>query len=110
MDNEAGLTSFREITKEDITANGKLRPIGARHFSEQQIALSNMIQVFNTQLGQLIQPHTSSVALSKFVESSTNTEKHGIFQTNIKVYEDQETASIVGTAKDVLEEQQVAGA
>src|SRR5690606_33733712 len=32
MDDDLGVQTFLQVTKEDITASGKLRPIGARHF------------------------------------------------------------------------------
>ena len=35
MDDDLGVADFLEITKADITAAGKLRPIGARHFAHK---------------------------------------------------------------------------
>lgn len=46
MDNIYGGVDFSEITKEDLNANGKLIPIGARHFA-REAQLTQNLQAFS---------------------------------------------------------------
>lgn len=66
--NEDGLPILVEITEADLSANGKLVPMGARRFARrtQQQAMLNLLA--NSNLGQLIGPHISSYKLAKAVE------------------------------------------
>jgi len=97
-DSELGIQDFLSITREDITANGVVRPIGARHFAKQSQDLQNVMTVFNSPLGQMIMPHTSAKALTDFVEDITGLSGYSIFTPNIAVFEQQETASLVSRA------------
>lgn len=103
MDDELGITKFLEITKEDITATGKLRPVGARHFSKKAQDLQNVLGIANSGLAQLLAPHTSGVNLCKFVEDVTGTKEYQIYQPNIAIFEQQETQRLMGQAEEDLE-------
>lgn len=107
IDNDIGVVKFQEITKEDITADGILRPVGARHFAQQAQELQNLIGVFNSPLGQMVAPHTSAKAMTKFVEDVVNVRGYQIFSTNVAIAEQQETATLVN---QVQEDMQVAQA
>ncbi len=100
LDNDLGVQQFKEITKEDITANGVLRPVGARHFAQKAQELQNLTGIFNSQLGAIITPHTSSVALSRFVEDVVDLRGYDIFRPNVAVAEQQETQSLVNQADE----------
>jgi len=97
-DSELGIQDFLSVTREDITANGVVRPVGARHFAKQAQDLQNVMTVFNSPIGQMIMPHTSTKALTDFVEDITGLSGYNIFTPNIAVFEQQETSSLVGRA------------
>jgi hypothetical protein len=108
MDNDLGVTDFMTISKEDITANGVIRPIGARHFAAQAMLLQNLTGVYNSPVGNIISPHTSSIALSKLVEDILGLGRYTLFAPNIAVTERQETARLSNQAsEDLMAEQQV---
>ena len=100
LDKDIGVEIFTEITKEDIVADGILRPIGARHFAQKAQELQNLVGVFNTQLGQLIIPHTSTSALTKFIEDVVDLRGYNIFQKNIAVQEQQELQGLMQQAQE----------
>ena len=83
MDTDIGVQEFLNVTKEDITATGKLRPLGARHFAKQAQDLQNLIGVFSSPLGQMLQPHTSSKALTKVVSDIIGLDAYNVFEPNI---------------------------
>lgn len=106
MDTDIGVQEFLTITKEDITANGKIRPVGARHFAKQAQDLQNIIGVFNSPIGQFIAPHTSGKNLTKFVEDVTHISGYEIFRPNIAIFESQESQALSAQAQEDLQVQQ----
>tara|TARA_R110002050_G_scaffold291167_2_gene445465 strand:- start:34371 stop:36167 length:1797 start_codon:yes stop_codon:yes gene_type:complete len=91
VDKDIGAQQFRSVTKEDISANGILRPIGARHFAKRANELQNLIGVFNSPIASIIAPHTSGKAMSEFVESVIDLRGYDMFKYNIALSEQQET-------------------
>lgn len=106
IDDDLGVTEFRKITKEDITAAGVLRPIGARHFAAQAQLLQNLSGVFNGPLGQLVGAHASGKQVAKLVEDVLGLGRWSIFQPNAAVFEQQETARLSNQASEDLQAEQ----
>jgi hypothetical protein len=100
MDDDFGVVEFLTVTKEDITAQGKIRPIGARHFAAQAQLLQGLTGVFNSPIGQMIQPHTSPKALTKLVEDSLGLERFSLFYDNAMIYENMETQKVMADAEE----------
>lgn len=100
MDDDIGVQQFITITKEDITANGKIRPVGARHFAKQAQDLQNVIGIFNSPIAALIAPHTSGKNLTKFIDDVTNLKGYEIFRSNVGVAERQETDALANQASE----------
>lgn len=108
MDDDLGVQTFMEVTKDDITASGKLRPVGARHFAAQAQLVQNLTSLFNTPIGQMVIPHLSTKELSKLVEDILGLSRYKLFKPNIAVFEQQETQRLVTQAQeDLTMEQQV---
>jgi hypothetical protein len=107
MDDDLGVQQFITITKEDITAIGKLRPVGARHFAKQSQDLQNLMGVFSNQLvAQMIAPHTSGIALTDFINDVVDLKGYKIFQPNVAIDEQYETQSRAQQAQEDLQVQQ----
>jgi hypothetical protein len=79
MDDDLGVQKFIEVTREEITAAGKLRPIGARHFAAQAQLIQNMNGLFNSPIGQLIMPHVSGKKAYRLAEDLFGLERFGLF-------------------------------
>jgi hypothetical protein len=106
LDTSIGVQKFRSISKEDITASGVLRPVGARHFSQQATELQNIIGIANSPIWELIRPHTSGTAMTEFVNDVTNLRGYNIFAPNVAVAENSKTTSLMDQASEELEVQQ----
>lgn len=102
MDDTFGVETFLSVTQEDIAANGKLRPVGARHFAKQAQDLQNFIGIMNSPVGQMIMPHTSGKALTKFVNDVTGLAGYDIFRYNVAVEEQQETQMVTNAAEEEM--------
>lgn len=102
IDNDVGAASFLQITRDDITANGVLRPVGARHFAAQAQLIQNLSGVFNGALGQMVMPHTSSLRMTRLIEDVMGLGRHELFQQNIQITEQQEMQSYMNQASEDL--------
>lgn len=101
LDKDIGAQRFKEITKDDITANGVLRPVGARHFAQKAQELQNLVGILNTPfIAEKIAPHTSGVSLTQFVEDVVDLRAYKMFVPNIAVQEAQELQAIMGQASE----------
>jgi hypothetical protein len=102
MDTDLGARRIMEVTREDITANGTLRPIGARHFAAQAQLLQNLLGIMSSPIGEKIGPHTSGKQLAKLVEDSLGLERHELFRPNVAIIEAQETQRLAAQAEENL--------
>lgn len=100
MDNDLGVQQFKRVTKEDITANGVLRPVGARHFAQKAQELQNLVGVFNSPIGAHIAPHTSGIGLTQFINDVVDLRGYDIFKPNIAVAERQQTDSLLAQTQE----------
>lgn len=103
MDNDLGVADFLTVTREDITASGVLRPIGARHFAAQAQLVQNLTGIANTPIWQQISPHLSTKNLASLVEDALGLSRYDLFIPNVNVFESQETQRLVNQAGEDLE-------
>src|SRR5574343_132812 len=87
MDDDLGVVSFMSITKEDITAKGKLRPVGARHYANRAQLMQNLSSVFNSPWAGIIAPHISSKKLAQLVEDFMGFEQCDFISDNVDSFE-----------------------
>ena len=106
MDDDLGVSDFLSITKADITAKGKLRPLGARHYAARAQLVQNMMGVFNSPMGQIIAPHVSAKRLAKMVEEYMGFEQYEFIKENVAIFEQAETQKLVNQVQQDLQIQQ----
>ena len=106
MDDDLGVEQFMTITKEDITAKGKLRPIGARHFAQQAQLVQNLVQLSNTPIWQETAAHRSSKELSKMIEDVLGLNRFQLYKDNAAIFEQAETQRLVNQVQEDLEVEQ----
>ena len=87
MDDDFGVMDFMSITKQDLTAKGKIRPIGARHYAARAQLMQNMLGIFNSPIGQVIAPHISAKKLANMVEEYMGFEKYDFIKDNAALFE-----------------------
>ena len=103
MDSDLGVVEFMNITKDDIVAKGKLRPVGARHYAARAQLMQNMIGIFNSPIGQTIAPHVSSKNLATMVEEYMGFEQFDFIKDNIAISEQAETQRLINQAQQTVE-------
>jgi hypothetical protein len=102
--NDSNLKLFKTISKEDIVGNGKLVPMGARHFAANAQLVQNLNSLFGSAAGALVAPHTSSKELTKTLEDALGLEKYQIFKNNAQLFEQAETQKLAQQITQGMEE------
>ena len=107
LDDATGAVLFRSITKDDITAKGKLVPVGARHFAERARRVQNLTQLYQLKLADpTIAPHLSGKEMAKIMAEELG--EPNLYGENISVIEQLETQQTVQEAEMVNQEQLMA--
>ena len=104
MDDDIGVMDFLSITKDDLTIRGKLRPIGARHYAMRAQLLQNILGVFNSPIGAIIQPHISGKRIAQMVEEYMGFEKYDFIGEFIGLFEQGEQQKIVQQVQKELQQ------
>lgn len=104
MDDDLGVETFLQITKQDITASGKLRPVGARHFAQQATLVQNLMGIVNSNIwqDQGIRAHISGKKIAKLLEELLSLDRFQLTADNVQVMESSETAQLVHQAGEDL--------
>ena len=103
MDDDLGVAEFLSVTREDITAVGKLRPVGARHFAQQAQVVQNLAGIANTPIWEEIAPHRSSKKLAHMVEELFGFEKFGFIRENVGIEEQADTQRLINSLQQNIE-------
>ncbi len=111
IDEETQAVTFSKITKEDITARGKIRPIGARHYAQNAQIVQNLTQFAASPLAQdpTINAHLSGQRIALAMESLLGLEKFKIYQPNIRMHEMAQLQKVQGDNQQAVMEDQTAG-
>ena len=99
FDDDFGAAEFLKVGPEDIQAKGKLRPIGARHFSRRAQIVQELTQFMNT-IGQDpgVRVHVSGKKLAEMFEEFIGVE--GLVRDNVAVIEEMQTQSLMSAAQE----------
>jgi hypothetical protein len=104
VDDDFGVAEFLRITKEDITANGTLVPIGARHFA-RQATLTQNLQQFMVALQQdpLLAQHFPAERLGRAWEDLLGFKRLELFDKFGRVEEELELERLRRAAQEQVE-------
>lgn len=102
-DETYGAEDFLDITKDDLTAKGKLKPKGARHFAARAQFVQEVTQMMST-IGQdpSVAVHISGKKLAKLFEDKLGLKEYELVSDNIRVLEQIETAQVQEAAQEEL--------
>jgi|TARA_R100000084_G_scaffold108987_1_gene73409 hypothetical protein len=89
LDDEFNATIFKSITKEDITAKGKIIPVGARHFAERAQRVQNITQMLQLKADPTVGVHLSGKKIAEIVAYELGEDE--LYGENIAVEEQLET-------------------
>jgi hypothetical protein len=100
LNEDTGVFFFEEITKEDIKANGKIVPMGARHFAERAQRIQNITQLYQLKLADpAIAVEFARILADELGEPT-------LFAENVAILEQMQTEKMSIEAQVQLEEEQ----
>ena len=106
LSSDEGVETFKEITKADITAKGKIVPVGARHFAERAQRIQNLNQMLSLKSDPTIGVHMSGKEIARIIATELGEEK--IFAENIAIKEQAATQTkATDTEAAMMEEQMI---
>lgn len=109
FDDEFKSAAFTELTVEDITGIGRIKPIAARHFAEQAELVQNLTTLSGSPLFQLVMPHFSTIQLAKLFEDVFNLHDYELVTPYVALSEQAEAQRQAQTLEEqVMMEQQTA--
>lgn len=102
MDEDIGARVFQMLTPKDITGNGRLRPVAAKHFAERAERVQNLTAFSNSALGQdpdvLI--HISGLGLAQMFEDLLDVQGYKLVQPYIRISERAEAQQGINAAEE----------
>lgn len=104
FDDTFGIEAFLEISPEDITAAGKMKPIGARHFAEKAQIAQTVVGLYQSGIMQdpSVKIHLSGKRIAKLLEEVLNLEEFDLARDNIGLMERTESAALGQSAATQL--------
>jgi hypothetical protein len=102
VDDDFGIVEFLTISKEDLTAKGKLVPMGARHFATKNKLIQNLTTLTQTPVyaDPAVSVHFSGWRMAQLIEDSMDLRDWKIVQKDVRVAEQLETQQLVNTAQE----------
>lgn len=106
LDPETNHNMFLSVTKEDIIGNGKIVPVGARHFAERAQRIQNLNGLISFKNDPTVSPHFSGKKIAEILAEELG--EPDIYAENIAIQEQQETQQLMQDAEaDNMERQQI---
>ena len=104
VDDDYGVVEFLTITKEDLTAKGKLVPMGARHFATKNKLVQNLTMFSQMPIYQdpAVNVHFSGWRMAQVLEDAMDLNEHKIVQKDVRIAEQLETQQLMATAQEQL--------
>jgi len=92
VDDPLKIVKFKELTAQDITGSGRIRPIAARHFAEKAEMIQNLTNFYASAIGADpdIKAHFSSIGIAEMMEEILDIEDWEIVQPFIRLAEQQD--------------------
>jgi len=107
IDDDFGVAEFLQVTPEDLRANGKLIPVGARHFARQATLAQNLQQFMAAmQQDPMMALHFPSERLAKTWEDLLGFKRLELFEKFGRIDEEVEVQRLKAAAQQQLQEEQ----
>ena len=104
LDTDLGIERFLEVSKEDLVAKGKIRPVGARHFAARAQAVQNY-QGFRAIMGEdpSVMNHISGIQEAQMFEDLLGFERYDLVRPNVRLEEQAESQRLAQSLTQQLE-------
>jgi len=105
FNDEFKTVTFQNLTVDDITGVGRIKPIGARHFAEQAELVQNLTALTGSGLWPTVQPHFSGIILAKILEQTFDLKDYGVVTPYISLAEQADGQRMVQSLQEQLHQE-----
>lgn len=90
FDPEFDITVFEQLSASDLVGSGKIRPVAARHFTEQAELIQNLTNFYNSGIAKdpTVMVHWSGKATAKIVADALNLTDYNVVADNVRLAEE----------------------
>ena len=107
LDDDYGVAEFMRITQADLTSNGTLIPMGARHFARQATLVQNLMQFSQAMVQDpMMMQHFPAENLARAWEDLLGFKRLELFRKYGRMEEEVELARIQSVAQQQLQTEQ----
>lgn len=102
FDDEFKIQTFLQLTADDITGAGTLKPIAARHFAERAELVQNLTTIMSSPMGQdpAVTVHMSGLKMAKMLEEVVDIEDYEIVQPYVRLYEQEDAKRLMAAGHE----------
>jgi hypothetical protein len=102
FDSEFKVATFKTLTPEDITGNGRIRPMAARHFAEQAQLTQDLNTFFSSAVGQdvMVLTHFSGKRIAEMFEALLDISDYNLVSPYIRIAETSEMQALTQVANE----------
>ena len=102
LDDEMNVEMFFQVTPEDLSANGRLKPVAARNFAERAEKVQNLTNLYASAVGadQDIRAHFSSIKLAKMLEDMLDLQDYELVTPYIRLSEQQDAQQLANAGQE----------
>lgn len=109
IDTDTGVQQFLSVTRQDLKSNGKIVPIGARHFAERQRFVQELTQTLQFIEGTEISQHFPTKKLAQMIVEELDWQKYDLYVPFGRIAEQVEARQLAQTAQDQLQDTKMIG-
>lgn len=102
IDDRFGAEMFTDISQADLSANGRLKPVAARHFAENAERIQNLTAFYQSTIGQdpAINVHFSGLKTAELIEDLLDIEEYDIVTPYVRISEQAEASQLANTQQE----------
>jgi hypothetical protein len=102
FDQEFKIALFSDMTAEDITGNGRIKPVAARHFAEKAQQVQNITAFFGSSIGSdpQVRVHFSGVEMARLFEDLLDLDNWNIVEPYIRITEQKDAQMMQNSTQE----------
>ncbi len=97
FDDEVKVATFQTISKADLTGNGRIVPMAARHFAEYAEKVQNITAFFSSPVGQdpEVKQHFSAIKIAEMFDDLLDVSGYQLVQPYIRITEQADAQRLI---------------
>lgn len=102
LEDEFRSVDFRAITKDQISANGRIKPVAARSFAERAELVQNLTNFYGSAIGQDpdVKIHFSGRRTADMMEELLDIERYELVEPYVRIAEQAEAQQLMNTQQE----------